>query len=266
LASTPIRTIPTIHGHLLGFFGAEGAGGAGTSIALPLYLITTFASATATMRAATKARCRDPLHGLLSDTYVRLAFAERLELSKQLLLAPRLSTRRARSEKAAAKRAEYKKVSDEVEVEFRAKGNYSGAEMIAETKRRMAQRAERPSVDGARRGAGLAPAQGVGDVHRRGNPGRCREDRSRLHPLGREAQRKEEAYRHLLAQDTPRLGVLNRSGPLRRIGGGPHALLEVLPLQPVEEHTPADSKLAGNGRSGFPSGQQLRSLDLFLLH
>lgn len=55
---------------------------------------------------------------------------------------------RARSEKGAARRAEYKKVSDEVEAEFRAKGNYSGAEMIAETKRRMAKRAEEPSEEG----------------------------------------------------------------------------------------------------------------------
>lgn len=55
---------------------------------------------------------------------------------------------RIRSEKAAAERAEHKKVSKEVEAEYRAKGNHSGAEMIAETNRRMAKLAapdeERP--------------------------------------------------------------------------------------------------------------------------
>ena len=48
---------------------------------------------------------------------------------------------RIRSEKAAAQRAEHRKVSKEVEAEYRAKGNYSGAQMIAETERRMAERA-----------------------------------------------------------------------------------------------------------------------------
>lgn len=45
---------------------------------------------------------------------------------------------RERSEVAAARRAEYKRVHTEVEAEFRAKGNYSGAEMAAETERRLA--------------------------------------------------------------------------------------------------------------------------------
>lgn len=47
---------------------------------------------------------------------------------------------RARSEAASARRAEYKVIVKEVEAEFRAKGRYSGAEIIAEAKRRMAHR------------------------------------------------------------------------------------------------------------------------------
>jgi hypothetical protein len=49
---------------------------------------------------------------------------------------------RAMSEKTRVNSEERTKVLREVEAEFRAKGNYSGAEMIAETDRRMAQRAK----------------------------------------------------------------------------------------------------------------------------
>ena len=62
------------------------------------------------------------------------------------LLAVEITEReRARAvsrQEAAARRAEYKAVMTEVEAEFRAKGNYSGADMSAEANRRLAERSE----------------------------------------------------------------------------------------------------------------------------
>lgn len=68
--------------------------------------------------------------------------ARMAELIRRYIEGGRDKELRARADQAGTASDERTKVLREVEAEFRAKGNYSGAEMIAETDRRMAERAD----------------------------------------------------------------------------------------------------------------------------
>lgn len=91
--------------------------------------------------------------------------------------------------------------------------------------------ADQRDVNGERRGSALAPAQGVGGVHQRGDPARRREDRSCGAPLwGKDARRKKSLpypSRHTVIESPHPSPQAARRGFFgsKPFGGANHALL-----------------------------------------